>query len=67
MTVLAKASSNITDRPPWRLAVGSQFISARELAAEGSIGWSQRSEYEVGVRWSPPCEDASPEVEKRRP
>jgi hypothetical protein len=41
----------------WQLEVSP----ARKLAAEGSIGWSQRSEYEVGVRVSPPSDDISRE------
>jgi hypothetical protein len=40
---------------------------ARELATEGSTSCGQRSEYEVGVRWSLPCEDVSPEAEERSP
>jgi hypothetical protein len=38
---------------------------ARKLTAEGSTSWKQRSEYEVGVKWSPPCEVVSPEREER--
>jgi hypothetical protein len=30
---------------------------AQELAAEGSTSRSQRSEYEVGMRWLPAYED----------
>jgi hypothetical protein len=40
---------------------------ARELAAEGNTECSQWSEYEVGVRRSPPCEDVIPESEERPP
>jgi hypothetical protein len=43
------------------------FSWAWDLAAEGSIDWSQRSEYEVGVRWSPACKDVSPEAEEHSP
>jgi hypothetical protein len=41
----------------WQLEVSL----ARELAPEGSIDLSQRSEHEVGVRWLSACEDVSPE------
>jgi hypothetical protein len=44
-----------------------QVSSAGEIAAEGSISWSQRSMYEVGVRWSPACKDVSPEEGEERP
>jgi uncharacterized protein YhdP len=30
-----------------------------------STNWSQRSEFEVSVRWSPNCKDVSPETEDR--
>jgi hypothetical protein len=49
-----------TDSGSWRLAVGSQ--SSRGLAAE-----AKRSEYEIGVRWSPPYKDVSPEAEELPP
>jgi hypothetical protein len=45
--------------------VGS--LASGDLAAEGSAGWSQRSEYEVGVGLSSPCEDVSPEAEELPP
>jgi hypothetical protein len=45
----------------WQLEVSP----AREVATEGSTGSSQRRDYEVGVRWSTPCEDLSPEAEER--
>jgi hypothetical protein len=39
----------------WQLEVSP----AQELAPEGNTSWSQWSEYEVGVRWSPPWKDVS--------
>jgi hypothetical protein len=45
----------------WQLEVSP----ALELTAEESTGLSQRSEYEVDVRWSPPYEDVSPEAQER--
>jgi hypothetical protein len=39
--------------------------SARDLAVAVSTVWSQRSEYEIGVRWSPLYKDVSPEAEER--
>jgi hypothetical protein len=45
----------------WQLEVSP----ARELAAAGSAGGSHWSEYEVGVRWSPPCKGVIPEAEER--
>jgi hypothetical protein len=71
MTALARPSSNLSDPKTvenytwiWRLAVWSQFSSARELAAEGSTNWSQWSEYRVDMRWSTPWEDMSLEAEE---
>jgi hypothetical protein len=55
-----------TDRRPvenWQMEISS----ARELAAEGSTRWSQRSQYEVGVKWSQPCKDVNSEAEEHRP
>jgi hypothetical protein len=40
---------------------------AWELAAEGSTSRSQRSEYEVGVRWSAACKNVSSDAEERPP
>jgi hypothetical protein len=42
-----------------------QFSSAQELTAEGSTSCSQQSQNEVGVRWSPACQEVSPEAEER--
>jgi hypothetical protein len=47
----------------WQLEVSPP----RELVVDGSTSGSQRSEYEDGVRRSPPCEDVSPEAEERPP
>jgi hypothetical protein len=44
----------------WQLEVGSAWV----LTAEGSTGWSQQPAHEVGVGWSPPCKDVSPEAEE---
>jgi hypothetical protein len=45
----------------WQL----EFNSAQELADEGSTGWNQRSEYDVGVRWTLPYDDLNSEAEER--
>jgi hypothetical protein len=48
----------------WKLEVKS----SRELAAEGTSDWrSQRSEFEVGVIWSPLFEDVSLEAKNYQP
>jgi hypothetical protein len=50
----------------WRLAAGSQFFSFRKHLKEVPA-LTQRSDYEVGVRYSPPCKGVSLEAEKRLP
>jgi hypothetical protein len=51
----------------WILSLAFGSLSSRELVAHGITGWSQRSEYEVGVRRSSPCEDVRPKAEERPP
>jgi hypothetical protein len=60
----SKASRELTTEVGgWQLDVSP----ACELTAEGITHGSQRSEYEFGVRRSPPSKDASPEAEERSP
>jgi hypothetical protein len=42
-----------------------QINQALKLAAEITISWCQRSEYEVDLRWSLRCNDVSLEAEER--
>jgi hypothetical protein len=56
-------SQSRIDSWSWKLEVSL----AQELAAEGSYSYSRWSEYEVDVRWTPPCKDVSPEAEECLP
>jgi hypothetical protein len=44
-----------------------EVIRTRELTDEEITGLSQRSEYEVDVRWSSLYEDVRPETQERPP
>jgi hypothetical protein len=52
-----------------KLEIGSwkwvQSTPVQELAAEESTGWSQRSDYDFDVIWSPLYKDVIPEAEER--